>query len=101
MPIPERVATVLGGRDIAVSRVPVDTPVDVAPPVKIGGDVTHIVVSGKGLVAEMGLFLKEDVHVGRRASRNAIETPAALRRQRAVVQRTDHAGRAANEEDTP
>ncbi len=99
--VTEMARSVLDGEDVDVTRVPVGTPVDAAPPVRTEGDVTIIPVLEEVLVVEKRLVLKEEVHVRRRATRDVIETPVTLRRQRVVVERTDDAGHAANEEDKP
>lgn len=70
---------------VTVTRVPVDRYVDAAPAIRTEGDVTIIPVMEEVLVVETRLLLKEEVHITRRLTREAVEHHVTLRKQRAVV----------------
>jgi stress response protein YsnF len=57
--------------------------------VRTEGDVTILPVVEEVLVVETRLLLKEEIHVRRTATRETVEIPVTLRRQRAVVERVD------------
>jgi uncharacterized protein (TIGR02271 family) len=79
----------LDGEAIEVTHVPVDRRVNEPPAVRTEGDVTIFPVLEEVLVLEKQLFLKEEIHVRRRRTREEVEIPVTLRRQRAVVERLD------------
>ena len=79
----------LEGESVEVTRVPRDEFVEAAPPVRTEGDVTILPVVEEVLVVETRLLLKEEIHVRRTATRETVEIPVTLRRQRAVVERID------------
>jgi uncharacterized protein (TIGR02271 family) len=72
---------------VDVTRVPVDREVETAPSVRTEGDVTIIPVIEEILVVEKRLVLKEELHIRRRISRDDVEVPVTLRKQRAVIER--------------
>jgi stress response protein YsnF len=79
----------LRGEAVGVTRVPVDRVIaegEAAPQVRDEGGVTIIPVLEEVLVIEKRLVLKEEVHIRRTASGEAVEVPVRLRKQRAVVE---------------
>ena len=74
---------------VEVTRVPIDRMVDTAPEVRTEGDVTILPVVEEVLVIEKRLLLKEELHIRRRTETETVEVPVTLRKQRAVVERTD------------
>jgi uncharacterized protein (TIGR02271 family) len=79
----------LEGDEVEVVRVPVDQVVTSAPAIRTEGGVTIIPVLEEVLVVEKQLVLKEELHVRRRITTEQVAVPVTLRRQRAVVERTD------------
>jgi uncharacterized protein (TIGR02271 family) len=82
----------LEGEAVEVTRVPIDREVETAPGVRTEGDLTVVPVVEEVLVVEKRLVLKEEIHIRRRSTREAVEVPVTLRRQRAVVDRLDADG---------
>jgi len=74
---------------VDVTRVPIDRVVDVAPSVRTEDGVVIVPVVEEVLVTEKRLVLKEEVHIRRRVDTEEVEVPITLRKQRAVVERTD------------
>ena len=72
---------------VEVTRVPIDKVVETAPEIRTEGDVTIVPVLEEVLVVEKRLLLKEEVHIRRRITTEAVEVPVTLRKQRAVVER--------------
>ena len=79
----------LQGETVEVTRVPVDRVVRSAPEVRVEGDVTIIPVIEELLVLQTELVLTEEIRIRRTPTTEAVEIPVTLRRQRAVVERTD------------
>ncbi len=79
----------LEGETVEVTRVPCERYVDEAPPVRTEGEVTILPVVEEVLVVETRLLLKEEIHLRRTKTRETVEIPATLRRQRAIVERID------------
>jgi uncharacterized protein (TIGR02271 family) len=80
----------LHGEDVEVIRVPVNRPVTGTPPaMRQEGDVTVVPVFEEVLIVEKRLVLKEELHIRKRATVEAVEVPVTLRRQRATVERSD------------
>jgi stress response protein YsnF len=77
----------LGVSDVEVTRVPVDREIETVPEIRTEGDVTIVPVVEEVLVVTKRLVLKEEVHITRRRSSQAVEVPVTLRRQRAIVTR--------------
>ena len=75
-------------RALASSRVPIGKEVKVAPVQRTEGDVLIIPVIEEVLVVEKRLVLKEELRISRRTTREDIEVPVTIRKQRAVVERT-------------
>ena len=64
-----------------------------APPqVRTEGNVTVLPVVEEVLVVERRLLIKEELRLIRHATKEVIETPVTLRKQRAVVERLDSEG---------
>ena len=74
---------------VEVTRVPINKVVETAPEIRTDGDVTIVPVLEEVLVVEKRLVLKEELHIRRRVERETVEVPGTLRKQRAVVERTD------------
>jgi stress response protein YsnF len=75
----------LEGEDIV--RVLVDRHVETMPAVRTDGDVSIVPVVEEVLFVEQRLVLKEEIHIRRRLTREVLEMPVKLRRQRAIVER--------------
>ena len=86
------VAAELMQETVEVERVPVDRIVDAAPPVRTEGDVTIVPVLEEVLVVEKRLVLKEELRIRRSRRQETEEIPVRLRKQRAVVERSDEEG---------
>ena len=64
-----------------------------APPqLRTEGNVTILPVVEEVLVVERRLLIKEELRLIRHATKEVIETPVTLRKQRAVVERLDSEG---------
>jgi uncharacterized protein (TIGR02271 family) len=87
--VEELVSAELMQESVDVERIPVDRVVDVPPPVRTEGDVTIVPVLEEVLVVEKRLVLKEELRIRRSRSRETEEVPVRLRKQRAVVERSD------------
>jgi stress response protein YsnF len=72
---------------VEVTHVPVNREVSVAPAVRSENGVTIIPVLEEIMVVEKRLLLKEELHVRRRTTKQPIEFPVKLRKERAVVER--------------
>lgn len=97
----ELVRAELDTEHVTVTRVPVDRIVDAAPGIRTEGDVTIVPVLEEILVVETRLLLKEEVHIRRFSTREAVEQPVTLRKQRVVVEETAGEGNDAGEEAVP
>ncbi|GEO13745.1 YsnF/AvaK domain-containing protein [Microvirga aerophila] len=76
---------------VEVTRVPIDKAVETAPEIRTDGDVTIIPVLEEVLMVEKRLVLKEELHIRRRVGQETVEVPVTLRKQRAIIERTDPA----------
>ena len=74
---------------VEVTRVPIDKVVETAPEIRTDGDVTIVPVLEEVLVVEKRLVLKEELHIRRRVESETVEVPVTLRKQRAIIERTD------------
>ena len=83
----EHVVTSVERSGVDVQRVPVDRVVEVAPEIRVDGDVTIIPVLEEVLVIEKRLILKEELHVRRTRGQETIEVPVTLRRQEVMIER--------------
>ncbi len=84
----------LDSEHLTVTRVPIDELIEAAPPIRTEGDVTIIPVVEEILIVETRLVLKEEVHIRRTSTKELIEQPLRLRKQRAVVEETGGGGQA-------
>ena len=85
----------LQGERLEIVRVPLDVLVEpgAAPPqLRTEGNVTILPVVEEVLVVERRLLIKEELRLIRHATKEVIETPVTLRKQRAVVERLDSEG---------
>jgi uncharacterized protein (TIGR02271 family) len=89
------VAQDLDAESVEVTRVTVDREVGEAPPIRHEGDVTIISLVEEIVVVTKRLVVREELHIRRIKSTEHVETPVSLRKQRAVVERTELA------EDSP
>jgi stress response protein YsnF len=90
----EMVRQELESEHLTVTRVPVDQLIEAAPPIRTEGDVTIIPIVEEILVVETRLVLKEEVHIRRTSTKEFVEQPMTLRKQRAVVEEIDGDGQA-------
>ncbi len=74
---------------VEVTRVPIDRMIETAPEIRTEGDLTIVPVLEEVLVVEKRLVLKEELHIRRRVETETVEVPVTLRKQRAIVERTD------------
>jgi stress response protein YsnF len=80
----------LRGETVEVTRVRVDRPVTgPMPSVRQEGDITIVPVFEEVLVVEKRLMLKEELHIRRRVTTEAVSLPVSLRRQTATIDRTE------------
>ena len=96
--VQELAAADLEGSEVEVTRVPVERLVTEAPPVRTEGDLTIIPVLEEVLVVEKRLRLKEELHVRRRMTIERVEVPVQLRKQTAVITRTNNPDQSTNED---
>jgi uncharacterized protein (TIGR02271 family) len=89
----------LEGERVEVTRVPVDKEVNVAPSMRTEGDLTIIPVLEEILVVEKRLVLKEELHIRRHATRENVEVPVTLRKQRAVIERLTADGQSLSDDE--
>src|SRR5215218_5922052 len=74
---------------VEVTRVPIGKVVETAPEIRTDGDVTIVPVLEEVLVVEKRLVLKEELHIRRRIETETVEVPITLRKQRAIIERSD------------
>ena len=74
--------------DLVVERVEVGHVVQVAPEVRMDGDVLVYPVVEEVLVVEKRLVLKEELRISRRSYVEQVEREVTLRREHADVERT-------------
>lgn len=86
----------LDEENVEVTRVPVNQEVGTVPAVRTDGDVVIVPILEEVLVVEKRLVLKEELHIRRTRTQTTIETPVALRKQRAVVERLSAEGKPAS-----
>ncbi|CAN5753322.1 hypothetical protein BH23PSE1_BH23PSE1_11340 [soil metagenome] len=82
----------LEGASVEVTRVPIGEEIDAVPGVRTADGVTIVPVVEEVLVVETRLVLKEEIHIRTTATRERVEVPVTLRRQRAVIERLDPEG---------
>ena len=72
---------------VEVTRIPVGREVDQPPQVRTEDGVVIVPVLEEVLIVEKRLVLKEELHIRRSVSREDVEVPITLRKQRAVIER--------------
>jgi uncharacterized protein (TIGR02271 family) len=77
----------LEGEQVEVIRVPVEREVAERPLVRQEGDVTIVPLLEEILVVEKKLVLREELHIRRLITREDVEVPVTLRRERGVAER--------------
>jgi stress response protein YsnF len=93
--VEETVRQELEGVRAEVERVPVDRLLDPGSPPpqpRVESGVTVVPIVEEVLIVEKRLLLKEEVRITLRDTSEYVEVPVQLRRQRAVVERTDGPG---------
>ena len=93
--IETRVQREVSGERVEVERVPVGTPIEIGaepPRPRTEGNVTIVPVLEEIVVVEKRLRLTEELHVTRHTVTETVETPVALRKQRAIVHRLNSKG---------
>ncbi|MDB5507041.1 MAG: hypothetical protein JWR75_1679 [Devosia sp.] len=74
---------------IEVTRVPMNLEITAVPAIRTEGDVTVVPVVEEVLVVEKRLVLKEELHIRRTTTTENVTLPISLRKQRAVIERTE------------
>ena len=74
---------------VDVQRVPFDVVVDVAPQVRVEGDLMIVPVLEERLVVVKRLFLVEEIHIRKTTSSETERVDAVLRKQRVTVERKE------------
>jgi stress response protein YsnF len=87
--VDEVVSAMLDRQDVEVSRVPRGIEITGAPEIRTEGDVTIVPIVEEILVVEKRLVLKEELHLRRSVSSEHVELPVTLRKQRAVIERSE------------
>ena len=85
--IQEVARATLEGEQVKVFRVPIDREVSERPAVRQEGDVTIVPLVEEILVVEKRLVLREELHIRRLITREDVEVPVTLRRERGVAER--------------
>lgn len=75
---------------VDVTRVPVNRPVDAAPPIRYEGDTTIIPVLKEVLVVEKRLVLVEEVHLRRHRTETTVSQQVTLRTEEVRIEGTTH-----------
>lgn len=83
----EMVEAALRHEGVEVTRVPVNRPVDVVPPVREEDGVLVMPVVEEELVVSRRLVLREEVHVRRTAGVETVREPVTVRQEEATVER--------------
>ena len=78
----------LKGETVEVRRVTRNVPITgLLPEVRTEGDVTIVPVFEEVLVVETRLMLKEELHIRRQATSDAVSIPVTLRQQTVTIDR--------------
>ena len=77
---------------IEVTRVPINVEVETPPEMRSEGDTLIVPVLEERLVVEKRLVLVEELHIRRRVSQEDVSASIPVRKQRAIVERTDEHG---------
>ncbi|MGZ9033614.1 MAG: YsnF/AvaK domain-containing protein [Rhodospirillales bacterium] len=102
--VEETVRQDLQGVSADVERLPVDRLLDPdSPPPRprVEGSVTVVPIVEEVLVVEKRLLVKEEVRITLRDTTESVEVPVQLRRQRAVIERSDDSTAPATEQSDP
>lgn len=86
--VEESYETDLDRQEVHVERVPFNIVVDVAPEVRVEGDLTIVPVLEERLVVEKRLVLVEEIHIRKTTVSETEHVSAVLRKQRVTVDRT-------------
>ena len=89
----------LASEEVGVERVPLDRWVDAAIPMRQEGETTIITLLEEVVVVEKRLRATEEVHITRRRTTRQAAQHVTLRREEAVVERLDVAGRGDDDPD--
>lgn len=87
-----------------VERLPVDQMLDPGSPPprpRVEGNVTVVPIVEEILVVEKRLLLKEEVRITLTDTTDSVEVPVQLRRQRAVIERSDAPAAPASDREHP
>ena len=87
--VDEMVSAMLDRQDVEVTRVPRGIEITEAPPIRTEEDTTIVPVVEEILVVEKRLVLREELHLRRSVSSEHVELPITLRKQRAVIERSE------------
>ncbi len=79
----------VGRETVSVEHVAIDREIEVAPDIRVEGDVTVMPVVEERLVLVKKLFLVEELHVRRKRTLEPVAIEATRRVMRAVVERED------------
>jgi stress response protein YsnF len=72
-------------QEVEVTRVLIDRIIEIAPGIRVEGEVTIVPVLEEVLVIEKRLLLKEELHIRRHVSTETVREVVILRRQSATV----------------
>ncbi len=86
---------------VEIVRVPIGRTVEAVPPTREEGDTTILAVVEEVLVVERRLVLKEEVRIRRVRTKEPHTETVVLRKQEAVVTRTDAGARSAADSAEP
>ena len=89
--IEENANATLKGESVEIIRVPVDRQVNEIPEIRTENGVTIVPIVEEVLLVETRLVLKEELHIHRHATTQAVEVPVTLQKQRAIVERVAEA----------
>ena len=85
---------VLDRAEVDVERVPIERAIDTAPSIRHEGDTMIVPVIEERLVVTKQLYLVEELHIRQRTTQHTEKHAVSLRRQHAVIERTDADGKA-------
>jgi uncharacterized protein (TIGR02271 family) len=87
--VEQLVGQYLDAENVEIVRVPVELEVAEAPAVRQDGDTTIISIIEEVIVVTKRLVVTEEIHIRRIKSTERVETTINLRKQHAVVERSD------------
>lgn len=94
--VEEHVSETLRTDAVQVTRVAVNRTLSAgepAPAIRTEGDVTIVPVIEEIVVVEKRFVLKEEIHILRHLTTETVDVPVMLRKQRAVIDRTNADGK--------